>query len=193
MAKAKQIYMNGNITTPRGVAIFPNLETTDQYSEKYQIRVAVEDTPEWNATIKKLLDFQNTELQKSGEDPQDALLCLKDEMVKQEGSDKKVPSGRQFLTFKSADRSKFSVVGPDKRTLGREIAHGATVRVNGSAAFGFMRDDPYVTLYLSAVQEIEAGTVGGVDAFDDESGGDGAPFDDETPTSSDNTVVRNLA
>jgi hypothetical protein len=62
------------------------------------------------------------------------------------------------------------------------ISKGDIVRVNGQAAFGYMKGDPYVTLYLNAVQHISGGGAGGVDAFDMEVEEDGDPvgaFSDE--------------
>jgi len=183
MAKTKQTYSNTNTVTPKAQAIWPCLSEPDEYSEKYQIGVEVdENDPAWEPVLKSLLDFQNDCLRAAGEDTQDTLIALKPIREKNEKTDKYEDTGRRQLIFKQADRNKVKVVGADKSPFTETVNHGAVVRVNGQPAFGFMKGDPYVTLYLSAVQVIENGSAAGVDAFDDETdgGGGGDGFDDET-------------
>jgi len=172
MAKTKQTYNKTSTVTPKGEAIWPALVTPDEQSDKFQIGVeVVEGSSEWEPVLSQLLSFQNKCLREAGEDESDSLLCLKPIKEKDEKTEKYVDKGRRQIIFKSADRSKFKVVGADKKPFDDEVNFGATVRVNGTAAFGFMKSDPYVTLYINAVQVIENGSSSGVDAFDDETGG----------------------
>lgn len=182
--KVQQQYAPFKTTTPKLEAWFCNLTEPDEFSNKYDASVVMDDSPECQAMLKQLTDWQNEQLVKDGRDPEDTLLCLKPEKSKNETTEKwENPTGRYLLFFKSADKSKFTVVGPDKKPVSAsKVSKGSTIRINGQAAFGYMKGDPYVTLYLNAVQWIEGGGgVGGVDAFDDESGGDeDAPFSDES-------------
>ena len=73
-----QTYMKGSFTTPKGPCIWPSLDEVNDTSNKYEISALVEDTPEWKAIIEQLVEFQNEQLEASGEKPQDELLCLKD-------------------------------------------------------------------------------------------------------------------
>jgi hypothetical protein len=163
---------------------YHNLVTPDDYNDKYDIGVVMDDSKECRAMIQSLVDFQNQQLEKDGHDPVPTLLCLKDEKAKDEVTGKWTEAtGRKLLFFKSTDKSRFAVVGPDKRPMdAASISKGDIVRVNGQAAFGYMKGDPYVTLYLNAVQHISGGGAGGVDAFDMEVEEDGDPvgaFSDE--------------
>ena len=182
--KVQQQYAPFKTTTPKLESYYHNLVTPDDYNEKYDIGVVMDDSPDCRAMLKALVDFQNEQLEKDGRDTLDTLLCLKDEKSKNEATGKwEDKTGRKLLFFKSAQKSKFAVVGPNKLPMDPEgISKGDTVRVNGQAAFGYMKGDPYVTLYLNAVQHIAGGGASGVSAFDDESGGteEAAPFSDET-------------
>ncbi len=184
MAKFKGTIAPFKITTPKVEAYYHNLVTPDEESDKYDCGVVIDDSPELQEQLDKLLEFQNEELQKAGEDTRDTLLCLKDEKSKDENTGKwTVKTGRKLLFFKSGSRDKFVVVGPDKKPIDPStIAKGDTIRVNAQPIFGFMKGDPYVSFWLNAVQLVESGGVSGVDAFDDETGGrgDGSDFEDET-------------
>jgi hypothetical protein len=180
--KVNQHYAPFKTTTPKVEFYYNNLSEPDQFSEKYDIGVYA-DSEDMQPVINRLVEWQNECLEKEGLKPEDTLLCLKDEKSKDEATGKYTnPTGRTLIFFKSADQSKFSVVGPNKKPIDPStVGKGDLGRVNGQAAFGMMKGDPYVTLYLNAVQLIESGGANGVDAFDDETGGeDNAPFNDET-------------
>jgi hypothetical protein len=175
--KVQQQYAPFKTTTPKLESYYHNLVTPDDYNDKYDIGVVMDDSKECRAMIQSLVDFQNQQLEKDGHDPIPTLLCLKDEKAKDEVTGKWTEAtGRKLLFFKSTDKSRFAVVGPDKRPMdATSISKGDIVRVNGQAAFGYMKGDPYVTLYLNAVQHISGGGAGGVDAFDMEVEEDGDP------------------
>lgn len=174
-------------TTPKLESYYHNLLTPDDYNEKFDIGVVVDDSPECQAMIQQLLEFQNDCLTRDGRDAQDTLLNLKDEKAKDEATGKwTTPTGRQLLFFKAATRDRFAVVGADKKPMdAASISKGDTVRVNGQAAFGYMSGKPWVTLFLNAVQHISGGGASGVDAFDNEDSTGGeteTPFEEETDT-----------
>ena len=170
--KVKQQY-GPQIPSPKLSASFQSLVNPDQYSDKYEACVAIDDTPECQAFVQKIVKFQNEQLVKDGRDPVDRPLCLKDEMSKNEQTGKwDAPTGRKVLYYKQADRNKFVVVGPDKKPIDPSIIRmNDTIRVNGQVAFGYMKGEPYLTIYLSAVQYLGSSGPSGVDAFDDESDG----------------------
>lgn len=186
MAKRKVQQQYGpKITTPKMEAGFQSLVQPDDFNDKYEACVVIDDTPECKAMLKVLKDFQDQNLKKDGRDPVDRLLCAKPEKAKDEKTGKwTAETGRELLFFKQANRDKFSIVGPDKRPVEASvISKGDTIRVNGQCAFGYMKGDPYLTLYLNAVQWVSGGGASGVDAFDDESDGSEAPFEtQEDPT-----------
>lgn len=192
MAKKTQMtYAPFKTTTPRLESYYHNLTKPDDYNDKYDIGVVVDDTPECQEMVQKLLDFQNENLEKDGKEPLESLVCLKVEKTKDEGTGKYTnPTGRMLLFFKAASPDRFRIVGPDKQGIdGGKINKGDIVRVNGQAAFGYFQGKPFVTLYLNAVQLIEGGGGSGVDAFDDETGGDTeAPFNDGPDSVVDNLV-----
>lgn len=190
--KVQQQYAKFKTTTPKLESYYHNLVEPDSYNDKYDIGVVVDDTPECQAMVQQLLDFQNENLEKDGRDTQDTLICLKPEKTKDDATGKWTnETGRMLLFFKSTSQDKFSVVGPNKYVIDAStIGKGDIVRVNGQAAFGYMQGKPYVTLYLNAVQLVTSGGSGGVAAFDDESDGDDAPFADEDPQS--NSFVKEL-
>ncbi len=184
-----QTFMRGSFTTPKCQCIWPSLDEKNKISKKYEISTLVEDTPEWNEVINSLIEFQNKCLEQNGEGPVDELLCLKDVVAYNEEEEDWEPNGESRLIFKSAESSKFRVVGPNRKDIDPEkVSGGATggdiVRVNGTAAFGYFGKEPYVTLYINAVQWIEGNGPSGVSAFDDETGGEdeqeeSEPFEDE--------------
>lgn len=183
--KSAMKYAKFNVPTPKLEASFPSLDVHDEFSKRYQIKIIMDESSECQAMLEKLLNFQNECLEEDGKAPLDTLLGLKDEMSKNEKTEEwDIPTGRQFLVFHSKYEDKFSVVGPDKRPIDPASVNGRdTVRVNGKPAFGYMAGKPFVTLYLKAVQLISSGGPSGVDAFDDETGGEtegDVPFNDET-------------
>ena len=178
MAKRiQQTYAPFPTVTPKIEAWFCNLTEPDQYNEKYDVGIVVDDSPACQAMIDKLVTFQNDQLTKDGRDTEDTLLCLKDEKTKNDVTGKwEDLTGRKLLFFKTRDMSKVGVVGADKKpTDPANIRKGDTVRVSGQAAFGYMKGDPYLTLYLNAVQHVEGGGASGVDAFDIETDEPAAP------------------
>lgn len=182
MAKSQMVYAKFKITTPALEASFPSLSEVDEYSQKYQIKVIMDETSQCQAMLKKLLDFQNDCLEVDGKARQDDLFGLKSEMSKNEKTEEwDVPTGRTFLTFKSANQSKFDVVGPNARTIdGSTVGGGDKVHVKGQAAFGYFQKSHFVTLYLNGVQLVSSG--GGGSSFEDLTGGEGAddvPFSNE--------------
>jgi hypothetical protein len=186
-AKPKQVYAPFKTTTPKLESYYHNLTEPDQYSDKYDIGVVIDDSPECKDMVDRLIAFQNECLDKDGRDMEEDLICLKDEKEKDEATGKwTVKTGRKLLFFKSAEQSKFDVVGPDKKPIDpQSFGKGSTVRVNGGAAYGTMQGKPYITLYLNAVQLIVSSGSGGVDAFDDETEGQ----QDETPFSNESDDV----
>lgn len=193
-----QTYMKGNFTTPKCEAIWPSLGEINETSQKFEISTLIEDTKEWKDLLASILEFQNECLERDGNKPQDTLLCVKDVVAFNEEDEEWEPNGESRLIFKSLSADKFSVVGPDRQPIEPDLVSGGstggdTVRVNGTAAFGYFGKAPYVTLYLKAVQRISGGGASGVAAFDDETGeaGEDAPFEDEG--SVDHGAVGDLA
>jgi len=196
MAKSKMTYAGFKTTTPPLEASFPSLDKPDEVNDKYGLKVIMNDTPECQAMIDRLLVFQNENLEKDGKPTQDTLFAVKPEMSKNEKSGEwDVPTGREFMIFHSKFQDKFAVVGANKQPINpSSVSGGDMVRVNGQAAFGYFRGDMFVTLYLNAVQLISSGGAGGVDAFDDETGGStDAPFNDETQPTTTPSAVADLS
>lgn len=188
MAKKPQMtYASFKTTTPKLESYYHNLVTPDAYNDKYDIGVVVDDSPECQAMVKQLLDFQNENLEKDGRETSDTLMCLKAEKAKDEVTGKWTEAtGRILLFFKSNNPNNFAVVGANKLPYdASQISKGDIVRVNGQAAFGYMSGKHYVTLYLNAVQHISGSGAGGVDAFSNESGEEAPVFSDETEVPSE--------
>lgn len=185
------VYAPFNTATPPLESYYNNLVEPQGYknkNKKYDIGVVMDDTPACKAMIQKLLDFQNSCLEKDGREPLDELLCMKREMAKDPATEKYThPTGRKLLFFKQATRERFVVVGPDKQPFDpASISKGDIVRANGQYAFGYMDGAPWLTCYMSAVQFISGSGASGAAAFDDETeGGEGeVPFHDESNTTS---------
>jgi len=181
------VYAPFNTVTPPLESYYNNLVEPDGYkgkNKKYDIGVVMNDTPECKAMVQKLLDFQNSCLEKDGRPALDALVCMKDEKAKDPVTEKYTnATGRKLLFFKQATREKFVVVGPNKMPFDpANISKGDIVRANGQFAFGYMDGQPWLTCYMSAVQFISGGGASGAAAFDDETGGEEVPFNDETAT-----------
>ena len=194
---SETIYAPFNTVTPPLESYFHALVEPEGYknkNKKYGIGVVMDDSPECKAMIQKLLDFQNACFEKDGQPAQDTLLCMKDEKSKDPDTEKyTTPTGRKLLFFKQATREKFVVVGPNKMPFDpANISKGDIVRANGQFAFGYMDGKPWLTCYMSAVQFISSGGASGAAAFDDETGGEEVPFNDETQPATTPSALSDL-
>lgn len=179
MAKTKQKYLPKKVATPKLEAGFCNIKEKSETTDRYELSVVVDDSPECQALIDTLVDFQNKCLDEDGHDAIEDPLFIKDEMSKNEKSGRwDVKTGRKLLTFHTSDKDKLQILGPDKKPISEDkIIRGATVRIVGQPAFGYFGRDPYVTLYCSVIQYISGGGTSGAELLDVEDEGDNGDVD----------------
>jgi hypothetical protein len=125
---------------PKGLVRFSHLQKPDEFEGKveYKVEVIVDDSPEWQETLKKLKDFQDDRDAANGRSTKPELTCLKSK------------DGKKFLKFHSKSQEFFTVVDAKNNPTTEEPWSGSEVLVFGRPEWykGFGGG---LTLYLSKV------------------------------------------
>jgi hypothetical protein len=141
------------IVFPDSMALYCNLQNPDIFKTdggdrvEYRVQIKVEDTPEWEAVLKQLTDFQNARAADYDQDD-DATKpsCLK----KMKYKDEKV----QYIKIHSKNKDFFQVVDKNNQPTPEEPWGGSIVKVCGIPEYykGFGGG---MTVYLHKVMIVE--------------------------------------
>lgn len=127
---------------PESATLFAYTNTPDEYEGKvsWYVQIAVDDSPEWEATLKRLQDFQDERSLANGKSTK-PLTCLK------------VKDGQKFLKVQSNSQDKFVVVDAKNKPYTEDLWRGSRVVVNATPKF-YTGLGSGLTLYLNGVQVI---------------------------------------
>lgn len=179
------------VTTPKGKSLYAHLVEPDVYtaggnsSESWKINVVIEDTPEWDELIQKLLTFENSVRAVEALDPVDSPECIKENK-----------DGVRSLQFHTYSNKYLTVVGADLKPFPENPGNDSIVRVNGVPDCKSVNGKFKHRLWLDSVQVVEHVPYVPASGFEVEEGNTASQPDSsgfEVEDGSNNPVVRDLA
>ena len=138
------------VTTPKGKSLYAHLVEPDVYetggkkSESWKINVVIEDTPEWDTLLEKLLTFENSVRAVEALDPVDEPECIKTNK-----------DGGRTLQFHTYSNQYLRVLSADLKPFTENPGNDSIVRVNGVPDCKTVNGKFKHRLWLDSVQVIE--------------------------------------
>lgn len=127
---------------PESSTLYAYTNEPDEYEGKisWYVQIIVDDSPEWEATLKRLQDFQDERSLANGKSTK-PLTCLK------------VKDGQRFLKVQSNSRDKFVVVDAMNKPYEEDLWRGSRVVINTTPKF-YTGLGSGLTVYMNGVKVI---------------------------------------